>query len=129
MRYLLIASILFAVSMVPSSSRAANQNGTYTVAGPGTASCGRWTEGRRAMASPQRTVTDDLIGEEMWVLGFITAYNEYVWTGKNVSSETDSSGMFAWIDNYCAGHPTNDVADAAYNLIDFLEATPHPNDK
>jgi hypothetical protein len=33
----------------------------------------------------------------------------------------DAKGLFGWIDNYCAGHPLDTVADAAFALISELQ--------
>ena len=41
-----------------------------------------------------------------WVRGFISAFNTYRSPTGNVTAGTDMDGVYAWIDNYCAAHPS-----------------------
>ena len=64
-----------------------------------------------------------------WVVGYLSAYNYHVWKGRNVASETDVPGMFAWIDTYCAANPIKDLLNATEALVDTMKNGPHPNDR
>lgn len=112
---------------------AENAQGNYTVLGAGTISCGGWIANRRydpglsPFVPNQQSV--DILNDEAWVQGNVTAYNRSVWKGQNVASETDANGMYAWIDSYCAAHPTDNLAGSVEALINFLSKSPHPNSK
>jgi hypothetical protein len=61
--------------------------------------------------------------EDSWLNGYITAYNQYVPLAKgDVATGTDANGLTGWIDNYCAAHPLDYVAQAATALITELRA-------
>ena len=125
---------LLAVTMsMDQSAIASNANGSYTVLGPGNASCGGWIANRRyepgsAPFVPSQHIIE-LVRLEAWVQGYVTSYNSTMWRGNNVASETDTDGMYAWIDTYCAAHPTDNIAVAAEALVNFLSKGPHPNSK
>jgi hypothetical protein len=85
---------------------------TYTILGYGTASCGRWTQGRKP---PQTDVLQ--VARQAWVLGYITSVNRLLPEGRgpvdrNLSEGTDTNGLFGWIDNYCAANPLRSLAYA-----------------
>jgi len=135
MRYFLFtmfAILICAIGTVRNAT-ASNAKGIYTILGAGTSSCGSWTANRPYDPGPSPFVSNqhinDLLTEEAWLLGYITSYNSSVWKGDNVASETDRNGIFAWVDTYCAAHPTTPLAGAAEDLVDFLSKGPHPNSK
>jgi hypothetical protein len=78
----------------------------WMVMGPGGVSCGQWTKDRA-------TNREEGYADASWVLGFLSGYNF-------IAKGTDSSGAFAWIDNYCAQHPLNDLSDATIALVEEL---------
>lgn len=127
----IVSAMLFGLASKPVT--AVDAKGIYTVLSPGTESCGAWIANRphdpgtSNFTPNQHTV--DLLGEQAWLKGFITAYNDYVWKGKNVASETDNNGMYAWVDTYCAAHPTTPLSGAAEDLVEFLSKGPHLNAK
>jgi hypothetical protein len=57
-----------------------------------------------------------------WVVGYLTAYNEWVAPDGNISAGTDNDGIAAWMDNYCQAHPLDNVARAARALVVELKA-------
>ena len=59
----------------------------------------------------------DLVHQISWVQGFLSAFNYYVSKSGNVLSGIDNNGIFAWIDNYCAAHPLDDIATATFAFI------------
>jgi hypothetical protein len=78
--------------------------------GPGANSCGTWVSERRQ---------DSLVSLQIqtWVLGFLTAYNEFVATDGQISRGVDVQGLMGWIDNYCQAHPLEDVESASVHLV------------
>ena len=123
--------LLSAAFVLPGwQSEASNNEGLFRAVGNGGHSCGTWIENRKSFENSKDM--KDLIGHAQdlsWVSGFVTAYNDYVWKGANVASETDGNGMTAWIDSYCAANPTKTIGNAAVALTTFLSSCPHPNDK
>ena len=82
--------------------------------GAGVDSCGTWL-------AEKGTMLGNL--NNMWVLGFITAFNRYALvTDRNVALGTNADGMVAWIDNYCRAHPLDSIATTAENLTGELQA-------
>jgi hypothetical protein len=88
-----------------------------TVRGPGTASCGAWVHDRTSQNDRDLTSRFD---RESWIMGYITAYNTFADAGGDVARGTDARGLFQWIDNFCAGHPLDTVADATFALVSEL---------
>ena len=64
------------------------------------------------------------IAQMEWVTGFISAFNYYVSRTGDVRTTNDFDGYYAWIDNYCAAHPLDTVANATVALI-FRAFQPH----
>lgn len=86
------------------------------IKGAGAGSCGEWVEERKA-----NTYHATL----HWLQGFISAYNEYVYRGKNpngVFGNADHKAIAVWMDNYCKANPLNSPHDGAVVLIDELKA-------
>jgi hypothetical protein len=69
------------------------------VLGQGNISCSLWLEGRQtdSLSAASRTA---------WVLGFMSAFNQYGLTSEraDVSEGKSSEELMAWIDNYCRQH-------------------------
>lgn len=51
-----------------------------------------------------------------WLGGFLTGVNFHP-RFYNVTTGTEMSEMLAWLDNYCEGHPSERVGDAAQDLV------------
>jgi hypothetical protein len=85
----------------------ANQQpaGTYTVYGTGNASCGAWI-----------AETNQKAFRLLWTLGFETGAGSL----RVKMRDSDSAGMSAWVDQYCAVHPLSTVADASIALVEEL---------
>ncbi len=111
-----LPALLAAVALSPGAAFAAPDTPRYEILGPGAAPCGTWTSQRQL---PDQALA---LSNQTWVLGYITAYNEYLATSGNVAAGTDSDGIAAWIDTYCAAHPQDDLAHAARALIEDLRA-------
>jgi hypothetical protein len=114
MRKLAVGVVLGAI-MVCAPSIASDRAGTYVAVGPGFSSCGAWLQ----------SGVDFRFEYVSWVEGFVSAYNEFVWGGKNIMDSTDSAGMEAWLNSYCAAHPVDSVAQAANAFIEEMKAKPH----
>lgn len=82
----------------------------YTVYGFGNSSCGEWTSDhlRGGMAET---------ANHFWLSGFLTGINYGGTLGEKIRDGTDAAGANAWMDNYCAAHPLDDVMTAADNLL------------
>ena len=88
--------------------------GLITVLGPGTSSCGKWLENRRE--KPTLASSSD-----SWVNGYLTGRQE---AGLDLTESQlgDLAGRSAWIDQYCQGHPIDDLTDASRALFRALMA-------
>ena len=95
--------------LIPLGSAAAD--GTYTILGAGTKSCGAWTDARRASGVEEYTYV-------AWIQGYITEANGFI--SGDLTAGTDVEGIKAWVDNYCAAHPLDDLASAASALVGEL---------
>ena len=90
--------------------------GEYKVFGHGNQSCGSWTE-----AKEKDTYSRDSF--HSWVNGYLTAYSAWVEVDHlGPVTNTQNTGAWAWIDNYCLETPLSSVADAAQELIFAIRA-------
>jgi len=64
--------------------------------------------------------------EEVWLNGYLTAYNYWAAGSADIRKSTDAEGAYSWIDSYCAGHPLNNIADAGEALIFELRKRASP---
>jgi hypothetical protein len=102
---LVAGSLLFVVT-----ARIAAQE--QAVLGQGNVSCSSWLENHRS---------DDVQGaaRTAWILGYITAFNQYGSKRENdVSEGKNTEEMMARIDNYCRHHPADNVYRASAALVD-----------
>src|SRR6266550_4156476 len=84
------------------------------VLGQGNISCGSWIENRRDDNPLAATRT-------AWVLGFITAFNQYgTKPQRDVSGGKDTEVLMARIDDHCKRHPLDNLYKAAAALVDEL---------
>jgi hypothetical protein len=58
--------------------------------------------------------------QTQWVIGYISAFNVYRSPTGNLTAGTDTNGIYAWIDNYCAARPLDTIVKATDALIDEL---------
>ena len=100
--------VSFGLLALGSGRALARSPGTYLDYGAGQQSCGAWTS---HFSSPGYHTVD-----QQWLLGFVSG-TSYEGT---VLSETDGNAITAWVDNYCAQHPLDNVATAAGRLVDVL---------
>ena len=57
---------------------------------------------------------------EMWVAGYLTAYNQFVHKDKDVTDPYDGAFVLQWIDDYCRKRPNNQLYLAARELLALL---------
>ena len=108
---LVAGSLLFVLTV-----RIAAQD--QAVLGQGNVSCSSWLENHR---------TDDVQGaaRTAWILGYITAFNQYgSKPERDVSEGKNTEEMTAWIDNYCRQHPADNVYRASAALVDEFRQKP-----
>jgi hypothetical protein len=75
---------------------------------PGHDSCGDWTSHRKSR--------DNQILEG-WVLGYVTAANVYGDNDGLLGTGSGSTGMLAWVDQYCAANPLDSIFAASAKLV------------
>jgi hypothetical protein len=88
---------------------------TYVIRGAGADSCGDWN---------QYKLTDDpaRYGSISWVLGYISAFNNFVSADGDLGAHASVDEITAWIDEYCKAKPLDTVAGATTALISRLAA-------
>lgn len=104
---LLAAVVAISLSAAP----AAEESQQATIFGLGNNSCGKWTSAKLEGGWPR-------IAHHAWLSGFLSGIN--VQRRNSYSDLTDGrdmDGMSAWVDNYCAKHPLDTVAQAGDALI------------
>jgi hypothetical protein len=112
----MICRILLATITIALGVHIANARDGPVGLGEGIISCGRWSADRKNYTQPAFSATDTA-----WLLGFISAFNLYMLNvDDDVARSSDTRGMTAWIDNYCAMHPLDSLESAAASLIDEL---------
>lgn len=111
MRWLVVA--LPMVLAVPNRA-SADPTIYHTIQGAGTASCGTWTASRRAGGDPALQV-------QQWVSGFLSGEGMAA-SGTDTLDGVDPDGLYAWVDNWCATHPIEQIITAA---IAFYRFHPH----
>ena len=93
--------------------QAADSAGGFRVFGSGELSCLRWLDDRRLGNQSARQ-------SEMWVAGYLTAYNQYVFKEHDVSAKFEGDYLLNWIDDYCRKRGQNDLVIAAHELVQML---------
>ena len=90
--------------------------GTYEILGAGADPCSSWTSARASVV--RLHPLSSAFGESQWVLGYISAVNALRWPSGDIArdTDTDSEGMFAWIDGYCTANPSISIARATIAL-------------
>jgi hypothetical protein len=113
MRRALLALVTLALIEATGAQAHSAGGGGFTVLGIGNKSCGSWVSDSKSKNGA------DLVNEA-WVLGFLSAYNEFGPEPDDVTAQTDVNGVAGWIDNYCTGHPLDTVSLATQALINEL---------
>jgi hypothetical protein len=81
------------------------------VLGQGNISCSVWLEDRQTDIPGAASRTG-------WVLGFMSAFNQYAWEGIDVSEGKGTDELMSWIDSYCRQHRSDHLHMASQAFID-----------
>ena len=81
---------------------------TYVSLGYGGVSCVTWNS-RKAIEGK---------AYEAWMLGFISSYNAYVFSGPNVVAGLELDDLRKWVDDYCKEHAQENFDAVVRLLID-----------
>jgi hypothetical protein len=95
---------------VAAPAAAFDADGTYIVHGTGQAPCSEWTADRMIAGAGAWQ-------QQQWLLGYLTAYNEWVSGSADVVGALDAEGIFSWVDDYCARDRTQKLSDAVQDLV------------
>ena len=87
----------------------------YTTLAYGGIKCEAWTSARSSKAQ-------DAAVYEAWILGFLSAYNAFVFKGPNVAAGSDFDALRGMVDDHCKDRPNDDLDSAAQALIKQLLA-------
>jgi len=112
LRLLCIAG-LFALKAQPT------QAAEYTTLAYGGITCAAWTDVRSSKPNEAAVY-------EAWILGFLSAYNAFVFKGPNVAAGSDFDALRAMVDDHCKAHPQDDLDSTAQALIKALLAKNPP---
>lgn len=108
---ILIASAFLSVALFSTGAAAFDKEGKYVVHGAGEISCREWIVDRNL---------DDAGAWQLqqWLLGYVTAYNEWVRGSADVLEDSDATGFFTTVDEYCGANQSNSVFDAVAAFVD-----------
>lgn len=107
---LLLALVLGATAPVAQSVDA---DGNFTVLSMGTRACSRFVE---AYAEGGW----DKLVQSTWVGGYISAINEYLKYGKNISASMDADSRDRWVFDYCKKNHGATLGAASSALVQEL---------
>ena len=94
------------------------QGAQYTTLAYGGIKCAGWTSVRSSKPAEAAVY-------EAWVLGFLSAYNAFVYKGPNIAAGTDLDTLRGMVDDRCKANPQDDLDSAAQGLIkDLLKKNP-----
>ena len=118
LRYAALAlALLGALATSGARLSALAQGAQYTTLAYGGIKCAEWT-GVRASKPTDSAVY------EAWILGFLSAYNAFVFKGENVAAGTFDA-LRNMVDAHCKANPQDDLDSAAQALIkDLLKKNP-----
>lgn len=85
--------------------------GEYKVYGHGAASCGTWIQRQREGGVSSNST-------KAWIVGFVSGAGYVAAPSLGV---TDSDGVAAFVDKYCAENPLKTIANATEELVDTLQ--------
>ena len=85
----------------------------YTTLAYGGIKCAEWSSVRASKPT-------DAAVYEAWILGFLSAYNAFIYKGPNVAAGTDFDALRGMVDAHCKQSPQDDLDSAAQTLIKEL---------
>ena len=92
---------------------AAGQGAQYSTLAYGGITCATWTSVRSSKPNEAAVY-------EAWILGFLSAYNAFVYKGPNVAAGTDFDALRGMVDEHCKANPQEDLDSSAQALIKEL---------
>ena len=95
---------------VAAPAAAFDADGTYIVHGTGQAPCSEWTADRMIAGAGAWQL-------QQWLLGYLTAYNEWVRGGADIAGSLGAEGVFTWVDDYCGRDRTRKLSEAVQALV------------
>ena len=110
---LAVATLIATAFSFVSNVEAADRSGQFEIFGSGTLTCQRWLDDRRLGNDSARQ-------SEMWVAGYLTAYNFYVYKDYDITERFDGGYLLDWIDDYCRERSPNRLVVAAHELVQML---------
>ncbi len=110
-RALVLAAVLLLGANA--AARAADSQGYYTIQGVGLETCEVWL-GERLSDGPTAWY------HQQWVLGYVTAFNRWVYKDTNVAVNVGTDKLFAWLDEYCHRNPQENLSLATEALVGQL---------
>ena len=102
-----------ALALALATRGALAQGAQYTTLAYGGIKCAEWTNVRSSKPT-------DAAVYEAWILGFLSAYNAFVYKGPNVAVGTDFDALRAMVDAHCKANPQDDLDSSAQSLIKTL---------
>ncbi len=102
-----------AVALLLATGGALAQGAQYTTLAYGGIKCADWTGARSSKPA-------DAAVYEAWILGFISAYNAFIYKGPNVAAGTDFDALREMVDEHCKSSPQDDLDSTAQALIKEL---------
>ena len=105
-----IKSLVISLIIISQHSIAANPDDEYVVIGQ--ESCGKY------LKSDKQTK----LYFKGWLNGFLSAYNQYQYSGINVAASVDSESIDIWLVKYCQENPLSSYYQASQSLIKELES-------
>jgi hypothetical protein len=94
------------------------QGTQYTTLAYGGITCANWTSVRTSKPNEAAVY-------EAWILGFLSAYNAFVYKGPNVAAGADFDVLRGMVDDHCKANPQDDLDSSAQTLIkDLLKKNP-----
>lgn len=106
-----IALAFLSAALVSSGATAFDRTGKYTVHGAGETGCREWMVDRNAADAGAWQL-------QQWLLGYMTAYNEWVRGKEDILGDIDANAFFAEVDDYCGANQTDTVYDAAAAFVE-----------
>jgi hypothetical protein len=100
--------------MISAGVLAADDAGSFVAYGHGNQPCSEWTRSRARNDANTIRMT-------AWTLGYITAYNTYLYRGLNVARDLDAGDIHFAIDKHCRARPFDNLSFATNAVIEGLE--------
>jgi len=102
-----------ALALALATGGALGQGAQYTTLAYGGIKCPVWTSARSSKPT-------DAAVYEAWILGFLSAYNAFIYKGPNVAAGTDFDTLRTMVDAHCKANPQDDLDSSAQALIKEL---------